>query len=177
MAVDILQDINIGESVRHMNEIMRRKLASLRDIYNLSQQAYSYINEDDVERLYNVIDEKQKFINDVDHLDKQFLIEFNKIKSDLGIESFAELHLSQSPGLEELHKNTADILEMLQKIYDYDLKINSGAAKLREGITVELIRIKKQKHISEIYSNDGNRRHNNEPVDYIAASSTIDIKK
>ena len=176
MTPNTLQDVNIEGSARQMNVILRRKLTSLREIKNLSEQAFGYINEEDIELLNNTIEAKQKLIHEVDHLDKLFLMEFDKLKSDLGLASIEDLHMSQSPELGELRGNTAEILGLLQKIFSFDEKINREVAKLREGITAELTRIRKQKHISTLYSNDGTRRQHNESPDY-SAKPAFDTKK
>ena len=155
MAPEKLTGDSVDESTLKINIIMRRKLALLHEIYALSEQASGYINEADIERLGNIIADKQELIDSADHADRMFLAEFANLKAQLGIASMEELRVSQSPQLGELRRNTAEIFAMIEKIYTLDENINRGILKLREDITADLTRIRKQKHISSLYSNDG----------------------
>ncbi|MCL2057830.1 MAG: flagellar protein FlgN [Oscillospiraceae bacterium] len=155
MAANIYIDAQADESLRQMNDILKRKLSTMGDMYHISEQAYGYINEDDVERLNNMIEAKQELIREIDHLDGLFLIEFDKLKANLGLSTIDELRMSQSRQLSELRSNTADVMSMAGRIYDFDVKINHGVTKLRDDITAELTQLRRQKQISDLYTNDG----------------------
>ena len=162
--------------VRVMNGIMRRKLSLLRDMLNLSEQAGNYIGEDSVESLNNIMDAKQELILEIDRLDKNFLNEFDMLKTNLNISSIEELRTSQSPELADLQSNTSEILGLLNKINALDKKINSSVVKLREDIASDLNRIRRQKQISSLYSGDGSQRSKNESANRPVLSN-FDTKK
>ena len=151
---EIKQHNILEESTKRMNAIMSRKLTILHEIYGLSEQASGYINERDIERLNNIIDEKQLLIDRADGLDKLFLSESDALKSSLDLNSLEVLRISQTAQLKDLQNNTADILAMIKKLYDMEIDINCGILKLRDDITADLNRIRKQKQISALYSRD-----------------------
>ena len=160
------QDEKLNESVRLMNDIMRRKLSLLHEMHSLSVQAYNHISEESVEPLNNIIEAKQALIVEIDHLDRRFLLEFEKLKTDLGLTSMADLRRGESPLLKDLRLNTAEILDILQKLDELDAKLNHGIVKLRDDIAADLARIRRQKQISGAYSNDTPRQNINEQADY-----------
>ena len=152
---DILKEENIDISVRKMNDIMQRKLSLLYEMRNLSEQAYNYVSEDTIEPLNNIIEQKQAVIDEIDTLDDVFLTEFNSLKTGLGLSTIQELEDNKSPQLKNLRMNTADILDIMQKIAALDDKFNKSLIKLRENVSADLARIRKQKQVSGMYENDG----------------------
>ena len=149
------RDAAADKSLREMNASLRRKLSLLRDMRELSEQAGNYLDEENVERLDNIIASKQALILEIDHLDKLFLNAFNAVKTDQGISALDELHPRHRAELTELRSNTSDILGLLQIIYDNDIKTYGDIVKLRELAASDLARIRSQKNISRLYSNAG----------------------
>jgi len=168
----------IAEPVQKMNGILRRKLSLLNEALYLSEQAYNYIDEDNIEPLNNLIESKQELTREIDHYDRLFLFEFDKLKSDLGISSINELGTIDELGLKELKQNTEKILELLKKIEALDAKFNQGIAKLRNDIAADLVRITCQKQISGMYSSDAVKRlYPNDGAQYIFPDSQSKRKK
>jgi len=165
----LTQDEKINESVRLMNGIMGRKLTLLYEMQNLSEQAYNYISEECVEPLNNIIEAKQALIVEIDHLDRRFLLEFEQLKNDLGLSSIADLRRGESPLLKDLRLNTAEILDILQKLDELDTKLNQGIVKLRDDIAADLTRIRRQKQISGVYSNETPGKNKKEQTEYNSA--------
>lgn len=143
--------VNAVDRVAPAVELMRRKLVLLGDMQEISEKSLNYIDEGEVGALENFLSEKQNIIMQVDTLDELFLAEFSKIKSEYGVSSIDELKLSDSPRLAELRSYAAKILEKLKIIENSDGKLMRGVAKLREDISAELVRIRRQKHISGLY--------------------------
>lgn len=141
-----------------MNDIMQRKLSLLYEMRNLSEQAYNYVSEDTIEPLNNIIEQKQAVIDEIDTLDDVFLTEFNSLKTGLGLSTIQELEDNKSPQLKNLRMNTADILDIMQKIAALDDKFNKSLIKLRENVSADLARIRKQKQVSGMYENDGSNQ-------------------
>ena len=131
-----------------------RKLSLLYEMRNLSEKALNYVDEESVERLNGIFDDKQELIYEIDRLDNIFLAEFNKLKSEYNLSSIEVLNPAKSPELENLRRHTEEIMDLLHKIETLDRNVNQRIAKLRQDITAELTRIRKQRHISDIYSGD-----------------------
>ena len=170
------QDAYMSDSVKYMNEIMKRKLSLLHEMHYLSTQAYGYVSEESVDSLSNIFEAKQALIQEIDILDKQFLKLFDGLKAGFGINSMAELRQDKSPGLSDLRANTSEILEMLKKLDALDSKLNISVEKLRGDVAADLNRIRRQKQISGVYSSDAVRRDKKDQPE-IAPHSSFDTKK
>ena len=167
---------DLNDSVRHMNGVMRRKLSLLYELYGLTDRAHNYISEDSVGQLSNIFDSKQELISEIENLDKHFLADYEALKVSLGVSSFAEVRQGGSPELAEFRENAGEILEVLQKLDALDRGLNQKIVKLREYISSDLARIRKQKLSSGAYSGDSARNQKNGKPDP-AASSGFDIKQ
>ena len=165
----------VNASVDRMNENMRRKLSLLYEMYSLSASAYNYIGEESVEPLNNIFDSKQLLILEADSLDKQFLEDFETMKTDLGISSLAEFQRGNYPGLRELRMNTDEILDILGKLQAIDANVKNGIARLRDNVADDLTRIRRQKQISGAYADDPSRQGRDDRVE-IKASPSFDRK-
>jgi hypothetical protein len=165
-----------GESLRLMNDLLRRKLNILQNMHGISAQSVNYVGETGFEALSNIVDLKQSLIRDIDYLDNLFLSEFGKLKSGMGIKTLDELNGAGQPGLAELRTQTAKILELLYNIGSLDKIFNDELLKLRDVISADLNRIKKQKRVSEQYDSDAAGGRLKGPADYPPASF-FDAKK
>ena len=166
----------MNERLDILNGIARQKLELLDGIYNLSLQADGYVNEDEVERLNNVFEAKRDLMNRIDSLDERFLQLFGELKAELGVSSIDELRRSQSPGLDELWGNTANIIAQIQKISALDIKVNEKIEELREHVSADLTRLRKQKNISSLYGNDRPKEKNRAARPRPSAGARFDIK-
>ena len=137
-----------------LNLIMKKKLSILYQIYNCTSQEYGYANEDGIEQLGILIEEKQGMISEIDYLDRKFLVEFEDLKQELGIDSLDNIDGEGNEELTVLKLNTTEILEILNKIDDLDKKVQTKVSKLREDLAQELTKIKKQKDVSKIYNTE-----------------------
>jgi len=153
-------------SLQRMNAALRRKLSLLRDMQSYSEQAGTFIDEDNVEQLGNVFIEKQGLIEEIDYLDRQFLSDFDGFKSDLGICSLDEIYGPDSvrfgglrernaAGLRDLRAYTSEILGLARKIESLESGVNKRIKKLRDDLTADLARIRRQKQVSGFYAGDG----------------------
>ena len=143
------------ESVRRANGISRRKLSILNEMLEITKKTTNYICEDDVDSLDNLIATKQNMIDEIESLDRAFLAEFDRIKSETGLESAAGLSRDRSPQFAGLKETVAEILCVLGKIADADKAFNASLINLRDSVSIDLTRIRAQKKISALYSNSG----------------------
>jgi hypothetical protein len=149
------EEDRINGLIQSINLTMRRKLSLLYEIFNHSNLAFGYVSEDSVEQLANVFSEKQEMIYEIDYLDRKFLNEFEGLKAAVGISSMEELRVGDNGRLADLRLNTSEIMDILKKIDALDQKVNQKIAKLREDVAADLVRIRRQRHISGIYGSDG----------------------
>jgi hypothetical protein len=69
-----------------------------------------------------------------------------------------------------------EILDILKKLDSMDFKLNQKIKKFREEIATDLTRIRKQRQISGVYSNDPVRKQKADASDN-AAPSVFNLKK
>ncbi|MCL2164269.1 MAG: hypothetical protein FWH55_07735 [Oscillospiraceae bacterium] len=143
--------------VLSLNHIMKKKLSLLYEIYTCTSQEYVYANEEGIEQLGNLIQEKQELILEIDYLDRRFLAEFEDVKKELGVSSLETLGEKGDESLAVLKLNTSEIMDILKKIDALDKKVHAKVAKLRSDLSQELTKIKKQRHVSEIYSSESSK--------------------
>jgi len=154
---DMPDNEKINESIFRMNDLLQRKLSILREIYLYSLQTSSYISEDSVEQLNNIFDEKREMTLEVDSLDRQFLNEFDRLKADYGLNVAGDAQGGKSPYLRELKDSTAEMLELLKKTEELDAISYRSIKSLRDNISNDLTNIRRQKHVSGVYGNEGSR--------------------
>ena len=87
-----------------------------------------------------------------------------------------ELRSAQPPELYELRAYTGEILSLLIKTEALDQAFAQGVKKLRDSVSSDLARIRRQKQASGLYASDGADRRKKTPMDY-APVRNIDIKK
>ena len=170
----------INELVVSINDLMRRKLSLLYEIYRYTSEEYLYVQEESMEQLGAVLADKQELISEIDYLDRKFLTDFSALKELLGIASFEELKAGEHGNrglLSELKLNTKEIMEILTKIDAQDKKVTAKIAKLRDDLTMELVRIRKQRNISTVYSGDKPQRNISPGQNNTYTGSTFDSKK
>jgi hypothetical protein len=131
---------------------MKKKLSILYEIHTLTSHEYLFAHEDGIEQLGNILAEKQDKMDEIDNLDRKFLVEFDALKKELGVSSLEDIGEQEGVGFSELKTNTSDMLTTLKKIEELDKKVQTKIMKLREDISNDLTRIKKQKHVSSIYN-------------------------
>lgn len=86
---------------------------------NLQQE---YILNDNFDELSKIVDEKSELIEKINHLDSEFLKEFESIKIQKGIKSFDEItDIDKQTGI-LLKSLTSTILQKLQVIKEMDEK-------------------------------------------------------
>lgn len=141
-------------AVDKLNAISRRKLSLLYELFNISSQAVNYISEDSVGQLDNLYKAKQELINEIDSIDREFLLDFDRLKAELGVASIEEIPRSRYPRISDLHENVGEILDILRKIEKLDKKASDSIIKLRAAIADDLVRIRRQKQITGKYEND-----------------------
>jgi hypothetical protein len=157
---------------------MKKKLSLLYEIYNCTSQELVYSNEEGIEQLGNIIQEKQELISEIDYLDRKFLIEFEDVKKELGVSTLDSLVGSSDESFAALKLNTSEIVEILNKIDRLGKIVRAKVVKLREDLSQELTKLKKQKHVSQIYGSEKPKGAN---IDFgiydTSSSSSFDKKK
>lgn len=148
------------ECVHKLVEVSGRKYSLLTDMLDLTKRQTASINEDDLDVLQKIIDDKQAIINSIDKLDDEFEACFKKLKSELKIDRLDELkdrlgdlkNFSAIERLGELQEIIAKIMHLTREISEIE-KINGEKAKdLFEKLGSEIEKINQARMLKSAYS-------------------------
>jgi hypothetical protein len=158
--------------IERLNELLRKKKQLLLEISALTQSQTGAISDDGLDRLNQLIEEKQKRIDSIDKLDEEFEVYFQRFKSSTGIAKLDQSDISTlggavADGAKQLQKLTAEILEIIRAVSEYE-KVNSQKSKdLLESFGNEIRKINQGKKANNAYK----------PASYSAPSYFLDKKK
>ena len=138
--------------VERLLELSNKKYLLLKEMLLLTQNQSETINEDGVDALVRLIDEKQQYINGIDKLDEEFNFYFKRLKQVLKVESLDELRMSGIKGTKELQQVVGKILEIINDISTLDTRNNSEAKKLLGNFENEIKKINQGKKVNTAYT-------------------------
>lgn len=153
-------------------EILQKKKDILLDILDLTRKQTEAITEDGLDALNKLIDGKQKKIDEIDKLDEEFGVYFQRLKSTMGISRLDQLDASKlnaavAEKAKSLKSLTAEILDVIKSISELE-EINSGKSQELLGEFSKQIRsINQGKKANNAYK----------PAPYSAPSYFVDKKK
>lgn len=139
------------EYLQRLSEVSSKKLELLKDILELTRAQARAINEDGLETLSRLIQEKQVGIDAINRLDEEFEVYFKRLKGSLGVKSLDELNASGLAGAGELKDTITQIFGVMQKISDIENQNNENARNLLRKFGDEIKRINQGKKISNAY--------------------------
>jgi hypothetical protein len=153
-------------------EILQKKKDILLNILDLTRKQTEEITEDGLDALNKLIDGKQKKIDEIDKLDEEFGVYFQRLKSTLGISRLDQLEASKldaaaAEKAKSLKSLTAEILDVIKSINKLE-EINSRKSQELLGEFSKQIRsINQGKKANNAYK----------PTPYSAPSYFVDKKK
>ncbi len=160
-------DTSSEKYISRLIEILKKKHVLLRAILSLTQAQSSEINEDSIEKLQKLIDDKQHVIDDINKLDEEFEVYFARLKISLKINSLEELDASGIEGARHLKEVTAGILKLITEISEIEKANNDKSKELLGKLGGEIKKINQGMKVNSAYSST--------PVN--TASYFIDKKK
>lgn len=137
--------------VERLLEITDAKYVCLQEMLELTAEQASVIDGDQIERLENILDDKQRIIEKVDKLDDEFEVYFHRLKSESRIKSLEELSSNEVKGLKELKISVSNVMAVLKELSDLEKSNNSRAKKALEDIGNELKNINVAKKVNSAY--------------------------
>lgn len=135
-----------------LTEILHKKQGFLQEILDLTGSQTTAIDEEDLDKLQKLIEDKQTKIDAIDKLDEEFNVYFQRLKSTLKINSLAELNAVGSPKAVQLKEATAGILKLIVAIDDIE-KVNSEKSKkLLDATGDEIKKLNQGKKVNSAYT-------------------------
>lgn len=144
-------NITPEQYVERMINILQKKKELLQDILVLTESQTKVINEDSLEELRRLIDGKQSKIDDIDKLDEEFRVYFQRLKTALKITRLDELNASSLPGARLLKEATGDILGLIKRIGLLEKSNNQKGQQLLDSLKGEIKKMNLSKKANSAY--------------------------
>lgn len=145
-------DTSTEKYMERLIDILKKKHVMLRAILSLTQAQSAQMNEDGIEKLQKLIDEKQHVIDDINKLDEEFSVYFTRLKTTLKIKSLDELNASGIEGAKHLKEITAGILNLITEISGIEKTNNKKSEELLNELGSEIRKINQGKKVNSTYT-------------------------
>lgn len=138
--------------VQRLIDASHKKYKLLEDILRLTKEQSSVINEDGIDNLNRIIEEKQNNIDQIDKLDEEFNVYFQRLKSELKVNTLDEIQGTNIEGIKELKDCTKGIIDIIGEISKLEQENNSNAKNLLEDLGKEIKKLNQGKKVNTVYS-------------------------
>lgn len=141
--------------IQKLTDLSLKKSDSMKKILILTKKQSEVITEDSIEELQNLIDIKQKLIDDINELDDAFEVYFSRLKSILGIESMEEVRISDYGEVVQLQQAIKTIFETIKEIQNVENENNMKARDVLESLGGQIRQVKQGKIANNGYNIGG----------------------
>lgn len=141
--------------IQKLTDLSLKKSDSMKKILILTKKQSEVITEDSIEELKNLIDIKQKLIDDINELDDAFEVYFSRLKSILGIESMEEVRISDYGEVVQLQQAIKTIFETIKEIQNVENENNMKARDVLESLGGQIRQVKQGKIANNGYNIGG----------------------
>lgn len=124
-------------------DISNKKLVLLNKLLELTKFQKTSINNSDMNKLDNILDQKDELIKSIDDLDIKFLTCFSELKSVNNVENLDELDSKDIPSLKKLKEVIGEITSTLMAISMLDKENTKVIKEELEEIKASLKTVKK----------------------------------
>jgi hypothetical protein len=162
--------MDTGREIRfdRMIELLGRKKELLGDMLELTKAQTDVIAAGTLDKLEQLVHEKQLKIDEIDKLDADFGVYFESLKSAFNINRLSELDVHADPRAKQLKHITSEVIELIGEISSIE-KVNSEKSKkLLEELGSQIKKVNQGKKINNAYSK--------QPAD-VSSSFFLDQKK
>ncbi|MGE5613321.1 MAG: flagellar protein FlgN [Bacillota bacterium] len=135
-----------------MIEILERKKMLLGEMMTLTEAQASAINADTLDRLQELVEEKQRRIDEIDKLDEEFEIYLDRLKKAYGIKRLDDPDAPAFPQAEKLKEVTGEILSLVSRISEAEKANNVKCRELLEQLGSQIKKINQGKKINNAYN-------------------------
>lgn len=143
MAYDII--------IQEMIALGVKKLQLLKEVWDLTEKLAQHCVEDQLIELQRLLDERQKHIDIINMLDKNFEEKSKAIKEKFNIEFLDQINLNLYPKARELKKVREDINNYLKRIRSLDDENRKVMEELFQATKMELRKIRQGKTANRLY--------------------------
>ena len=147
-------NISPVEYIERLNELLEKKKALLADILGITRAQTEAVTEDGMAGLSDLIKNKQLKIDEINKLDEEFGIYYQRLKSALGISRLDQIDAEKLDGAAQarrLKELTAEILDVIRDIAVIERENSRKSKKLLEKFGNEIKKINQGKRANNAY--------------------------
>lgn len=146
--------MNSGGNIQfdRMIELLKRKKQLLCDMFDLTKAQTDVITAGTLDKLQELIDDKQQKINEIDKLDTDFSMYFESLKIAFGINKLNELDAASHPQAKQLKQITSEVVGLVGEISRVE-KVNSEKSKkLLDELGSQIKKVNQGRKINNAYN-------------------------
>jgi hypothetical protein len=144
-------ELSVEKYIERLIEASQKKYEHLEDILTITKVQSETISEDNIDVLQKLISDKQLKIDNIDKLDEEFNVYFQRMKAQLKIKNLDELDNPSIKGLKELKEQIATIMKLLTKISELEKDNNHKAKSLLDSLGNDIKKINQMKRVNNVY--------------------------
>ena len=147
-------NISPVEYIERLNELLEKKKALLADILGITRAQTEAVTEDGMDGLSDLIKNKQLKIDEINKLDEEFGIYYQRLKSTLEISRMDQIDAEKLDGAAQarrLKALTAEILDVIRDIAVIERENSRKSKKLLEKFGNEIKKINQGKRANNAY--------------------------
>ena len=147
-------NISPVEYIERLNELLEKKKALLADILGITRAQTEAVTEDGMDGLSDLIKNKQLKIDEINKLDEEFGIYYQRLKSTLEISRMDQIDAEKLDGAAQarrLKELTAEILDVIRDIAVIERENSRKSKKLLEKFGNEIKKINQGKRANNAY--------------------------
>ncbi len=141
--------------IQKLTELSLKKSKNMKEILNITQKQSEVITEDSINELQNLIDLKQKLIDEINELDDAFEVYYSRLKSILGIESMEEVSISKYHEAVRLQQTIKTIFATTKEIQAVENENNMKARGVLDSLGGQIRQVKQGKIANNGYNIGG----------------------
>ena len=140
------------EYVKFLSDISDDKMKMLKKILVLTETQSEVILNEDIEKITEIVEEKQKHINEINKLDKKFELKLKELKELVKIKSISEIADLNIKGVGKLKNNVECIMKEINNIKEVEDKNNIKIKEIFKGFGGTLNKINEGKKATVAYT-------------------------
>lgn len=132
--------------------LSREKKNILDLILDLTNKQEKAIEDDDLDTLAFILEEKENLMSKIDTKDIQFLKLYELLKGKEGVDTFDEIDINKYNNIKDLKNVVADINDILTEIYNLDKKNREKMKSNIDNVKLNIKNVKKGKKAYKGYN-------------------------
>ncbi len=141
--------------IQKLTELSLNKSDKMKKILDLTKKQSDVITEDSINELQNLIEIKQKLIDEINELDDAFEVYYSRLKSILGIESMEEVSISKYHEVTGLQQAIKTIFDTINEIQIAENENNMRARGVLDSLGGQIKQVKQGKIANNGYNIGG----------------------